>query len=1532
MTPEERAALRAPDACPAADALPALSQTGQRPPPKCDPPVPAVPEVFVAPAATPAPVILPGYTVPEILVPNTEQTANCPAAPAASHGAASIVAAATFTEAVALLDIPALTDTQGRHLASIDTSGWLGFTADQMATAGRLLPSQALGVHNAVAAALSLANSKALALATTLLDCRWQNTDQTANCDPSGAATSAVDYPSTGNPVTALAGTFSSATSQADADAQALAAATRALVCVWWNDGVSATCAGSVPGTRAGVPGDTNDGAQMGAVTVAANLFSSAAGPEEADAAAQALADSLLNCFWWNVEETRTCDDIGMTGALGDDVTVAAQTLQSTISQADADDQAKALADSLLDCYWNSAAQDVICPDQHTGVPTVVDGVDTWDSDHTYPASPSASPSYEVTLPIGAVVSKISQTDADDQALLLALGQLDCKYCNKQVHKRCAPSSPSDDPLVLGVHGAIGADWSRDVTLGVAEGVYCADTASTAQAFADSLAGIPVRVSSAPSSSSLCTWGNNPKKARCIKDTANGISGKFDPEDTTTLGLDNLSHESTPDPSNADAFVYVPKDTIILTQSAIDAADPTHAPHGASACQAWVDAEAETLVVAMLNCFWVNEDMTATCTADVKTPDGTGTVGKGLTGPMADSAASSVTTKAGVFTSFASQFEANIMAQELALQGLNCFWDNHQITAKCSATLPADGSTTTYGDFTMPDGSTADPGSARSVVMLAHLFISYTSQADADGQALASAISQLDCWVKNLALTVKCGAALGDVTTTGMTYGTGKIADGRVGVADVDVAASSYGSASSPVLVVSGLFKSRAGMLECQSQALAAGIAQLDCYVCSVYMIVKCGATAAALTTPTPPPDIADIGCGATGIAEVIACENMILGTPVAGSSPLNYTGGDFSLGDADVNGTGGEYTFGHGRMPDGTAPASCARSAVAVESCKFKSYTSLLDANQMALVEGIAELDCFAYNDARTGWCEGESERKVMKVSKATGRDTDGWTTYTTITSELTRPTDKAYIYELNPDGSTGTTSAIVGKDCAANRHLVPPNYTVYMVPGLQPDLPHPLPHLLPTDTTTYPWLLWYKWYGSDPVIAVTPAGKIMSYQGKLDANRQARLIAQAGTVCLYGNDRVVCDVCNSDVFVATPTSNAAYLLSMNSSRTEANTVKAETRAQANKIALSLANAARDCLANYGPLAVILGQQRDGESPDTGTGDLMVGVGQGKIRKLKCGSPDIDPTLKAGMLQDNPPADEGADPHWRTAGFTEGFVCFKMNFTGGGPHATVEDITITGTEILYGVTKDKTFGCPETGTCYDNPWDAWCCNNTTQSFVQCPIARISAVKDSSGVITWHVEQIYTGELSLADCKNWDNKSRFYFNEILPGGCGATEPSCPFQIIVKNNGTHSSPVWQAGVLSGSLYKSANWEDRQTVTGLLDDAQTTGWFDVILEDCIWLEITWASGTMSATIHSWGQGDSWDDFAAMVVFASDASPAQTKALFPIGFTHASTAGVPTPEVTQSLCSDLLLANACFKGKACRYPKPYEVKPYL
>ena len=153
--------------------------------------------------------------------------------------------------------------------------------------------------------------------------------------------------------------------------------------------------------------------------------------------------------------------------------------------------------------------------------------------------------------------------------------------------------------------------------------------------------------------------------------------------------------------------------------------------------------------------------------------------------------------------------------------------------------------------------------------------------------------------------------------------------------------------------------------------------------------------------------------------------------------------------------------------------------------------------------------------------------------------------------------------------------------------------------------------------------------------------------------------------------------------------------------------------------------------------------------------------------------------------------------------------------------------------------------------------------------------------------------------------------------------------SHPFKVLRQNAGTEASPNWEWKVVLGSsLYDSLQPNDKQAITGL------DTWFTAIGNDAIWLGVVFnSSGVItSATIDSWGTGDSFDLTAAAWAgsngYCEDdgGGPAvhQTSRKL-IAYSVAGSGGQPI--LTQSIFHDQVLRSVCIDGRPARYMFAHE-----
>lgn len=171
-------------------------------------------------------------------------------------------------------------------------------------------------------------------------------------------------------------------------------------------------------------------------------------------ATADIIALTLLRCSWVNEQITLTCEALGydqegvaIKGEHPDaypNVTVAAGTFKSYVSQDDANQQALEYAKSKLGCVFINDPIHVTCADQgfeYTRTDAEGNVVILIPNDTTpvYPGLELRVGSYDVSR--GAFASTASKEDANTKARNFALRQLECFYINDYIYDRCEEST-----------------------------------------------------------------------------------------------------------------------------------------------------------------------------------------------------------------------------------------------------------------------------------------------------------------------------------------------------------------------------------------------------------------------------------------------------------------------------------------------------------------------------------------------------------------------------------------------------------------------------------------------------------------------------------------------------------------------------------------------------------------------------------------------------------------------------------------------------------------------------------------------------------------------------------------------------------------------------------------------------------------------------------------------------------------------------------------------------------------------------------
>ena len=478
-----------------------------RPVEPCDPAPAPVEEKFKLPP-TPPPDAEVRTVIPQpLVIGNSVQLVQCSDIPGGGPvGTPVVLPENTSTRSFYWITVPQISGAQLTYISTLAEADVAAikvssFSAAQITALTTLSTPQAEFVRAAVDALQVEANRQARLLGQAQIDCYWENAELTRTC-PSGALITGqvTDVSITPvNPVVIPAGKHRSKVSQADADVRADLDATSNLFCWFGNEEVTVTCLDA--GYEEDVPTDTElvgaaTALRRGSVTIPANTVFSENTVSEATDSARLLALTQLACFYINDELVRNCQDIGAQagtvespasaadGITGNPVTVPQGFVTSSVSTADANQQATNLADDLLDCVWTNGEVTVVCPD------TTVK--DKNGNDVILPASVK-SPVRTITIEAGSITSIISQADANEQAALIGRLQLNCLYCNPLILPVCIPESVANAPgLPIPVPLEwVTAAWSIDATLGMAADTICSDLPDEAISIAENVSSIP---------------------------------------------------------------------------------------------------------------------------------------------------------------------------------------------------------------------------------------------------------------------------------------------------------------------------------------------------------------------------------------------------------------------------------------------------------------------------------------------------------------------------------------------------------------------------------------------------------------------------------------------------------------------------------------------------------------------------------------------------------------------------------------------------------------------------------------------------------------------------------------------------------------------------------------------------------------------------------------------------------------------------------------------------------------------------------
>ena len=677
LTPDEQRALLRNQTCVETSAQIAPIAAPVRPTPPCEPAPLVAPEIFTKPAPAPpqaAPVLL-APTTAILLSPAI--SANCADVPGLGPiGAPVSVVEGLHSLSLYWTQIPGVQPDQLDYIARLsdeDMRNVLQGTLSVVASLTLLTPAQSSWLSAQILSLRATLLQLAIASAQAGLLCVWNSAQQDLAC-AAGALTTGTGPGGLAvplNPVLVPAGQFTSTVGQADADNQAAAFARSTLVCWWGNTAQTVWCDDPLLGTQT---------AEVPSFTIAAGTIFSASSQADADAQALAAAQARLVCVYANAAQVADCP-LDNTGAAASWAVVNDTLVR--VSPADPATGTTGNTATVPAAFLTSTVSLAAANTQALALAqslldcywlnTQQQAFCPVGSDGA-PLDPTTSPS--VTVLAGFITSYTGQADADALALSLATQQLVCRYCNAAVAPACVPVrtyTPGDKlPLAIPTDPLVFAKWSLDATLGVAAGTFCgADPAGVASVI-NSVASIPV---STLATSADCQYGN----------------------DAQTFACAMLDEQNDPTASNY-VDVLFPQSTNVSDWFALDPASyptpPTQTAEGQTFTvaadafiigekevpQAWTDSGktpkdyanllAKNSGLASLNCFFRSDARTFECPA-------------GVAAASTGAPDSVVVIAAGTFSSPLSKAEANAARDALGAASLNCFYASAEVVRYC---------------------------------------------------------------------------------------------------------------------------------------------------------------------------------------------------------------------------------------------------------------------------------------------------------------------------------------------------------------------------------------------------------------------------------------------------------------------------------------------------------------------------------------------------------------------------------------------------------------------------------------------------------------------------------------------------------------------------------------------------------------------------------------------------------------------------------------------------------------------------------
>ena len=649
--------------------------------------------------------------------------------------------------------------------------------------------------------------------------CRYGNREISKTCaEKVGSHAYALTPESAGRNITVSAGSFEAET-QTEADGLAASFINAALICEYGSPPMFVLCGATSAvdtisadeyvttrtyGTGLGVALAATGGSAT-PLSAAAHTFTSLESPENAKAQALLSLVTQLDCFWQSAQIDLACgaspqlpveqQAYGEAGAIrnGDlskkyaddshgsaygEVTLPSKSVTSYASQPEANRIAYAIAFDELDCFWQSARIDLLC-----GAPSAcpVDSLESGESatiqsgtnDKGYCPDSTGDLIGEVFMPAKAVVSYVSQADANSQAYALTYPQLDCFWQSARIDLLCgAPSVCPVDSLEFGE--------SATIQSGTNERRYCPDSTGNAlgEVFTAAKAVVSY-VSQADANTQAyaltypqldCFWQSARIELMC---------------EAPVLFADDTPEDGTISKGRAQTAAFSKKfcpDSIGDTPGEVFTAAKAVTSY---VSQADANAQAYALTYPQLDCFWQSAKIDLRCGAPVACPAAlrgnresspiqAGSNDKNCCPDSTGDLIGEVFMPAKAVVSYVSQADANSQAYALTYPQLDCFWQSARIDLLCGAplSLPASSATTPEnGTIVAGDNKQLPPkepyGESRfcpdsigdvlgEVFTEAKTVVSYVSQADANSQAYALTYPQLDCFFQSPQIIVWC--------------------------------------------------------------------------------------------------------------------------------------------------------------------------------------------------------------------------------------------------------------------------------------------------------------------------------------------------------------------------------------------------------------------------------------------------------------------------------------------------------------------------------------------------------------------------------------------------------------------------------------------------------------------------------------------------------------------------------------------------------------------------------------------------------